>query len=80
MWEKTRSILAYLHDHYRHNYDFFWVGGDDTFMVVENMKRYLAIVEDRYGVAASQTSLLYLAVTTSGARPFALPAEGPAKF
>jgi hypothetical protein len=57
MWQKTRSILAYLHDHYRHDYDYFWVGGDDTFMVVENMKRYLAIVEDRYGDAARNEPL-----------------------
>jgi hypothetical protein len=57
MWQKTRSILAYLHDHYRRDYDYYWVGGDDTFMVVENMKRYLAIVEDRYGDAARNEPL-----------------------
>jgi hypothetical protein len=66
MWQKTRSILAYLHDHYRHDYDYFWVGGDDTFMVVENMKRYLAIVEDRYGDAA-RNEPLYLGHHLAGA-------------
>jgi len=41
MWQKTRSILAYAHDNYREDYDFFYMGGDDTFVAVDNLRAYL---------------------------------------
>ena len=37
MWQKVRSIWAYVHDHYREEYDFFHIGGDNMFLVAENL-------------------------------------------
>lgn len=41
MWQKTRSIWAYIHDHYVNDYDFFWLGGDDVGLTVENLRGVL---------------------------------------
>ena len=41
MWQKTRSILAYMHDHYADDYDYFHLGGDDVLLIVENLRRFL---------------------------------------
>jgi hypothetical protein len=41
MWQKTRSIWAYIHDHYLDDYDYFHLGGDDMYVIVENLRRYL---------------------------------------
>ena len=40
MWQKTRSIWAYLYDNYLDDYDFFHLSGDDNHFVIENMKNY----------------------------------------
>lgn len=41
MWQKTRSILSYMHDYYLDDFDFFFLSGDDTFVIVENMRRMI---------------------------------------
>ena len=41
MWQKIRSIWAYIHDHYADQYDFFHLCGDDVLVVVENLRRFL---------------------------------------
>mmetsp|Transcript_23433 Transcript_23433/g.34751 ORF Transcript_23433/g.34751 Transcript_23433/m.34751 type:complete len:721 (+) Transcript_23433:212-2374(+) len=43
MWQKTRSIWGYIHDNYLDDYDYFWLGGDDYGLIVENLR---AVVED----------------------------------
>ena len=45
MWQKTRSIIGYIYDNYMDDYDFFWLGGDDYFMIVENVVNYLATLD-----------------------------------
>jgi hypothetical protein len=47
MWQKTRSIWAYIYKHYRHQYDYFHLGGDDMYVIVENMRRLLASFESQ---------------------------------
>jgi len=47
MWQKTRSIWAYIHAHYLKDYDFFHLGGDDLFVVVENLRRFLVSVNEK---------------------------------
>jgi len=44
MWQKTRSIWSYVHDNYMDDYDFFWLGGDDFYLIVENLINYLATI------------------------------------
>jgi glycoprotein-N-acetylgalactosamine 3-beta-galactosyltransferase len=47
MWQKVRSIWAYISDHYLDDYDWFHLGGDDLYIIVENMRRNLKLVEGR---------------------------------
>ncbi|RYG98748.1 hypothetical protein EON65_51055 [archaeon] len=41
MWQKSRSIWKYIYAHYRDMYDFFLLGGDDMFYIMENFRAYL---------------------------------------
>lgn len=45
MWQKSRSIWKYVHAHLRDQYDFFLLGGDDMFYIVENLRAYLGSEE-----------------------------------
>jgi len=41
MWQKVREIWSFVHAAYLEDYDYFWLGGDDVFLIVENLKKYL---------------------------------------
>ena len=41
MWQKVRSMWSYAYDHYLEDYDYFHISGDDSFVVVDNMKAFL---------------------------------------
>lgn len=41
IWQKVRSIWSYVYDHYYNQYDYFHIGGDDLFLIVENLRLYL---------------------------------------
>ncbi len=41
MWQKVRSTLAYIYDNYLEDYGYFHICGDDTYVVVENLRSYL---------------------------------------
>ena len=41
MWQKTRSIWTFVYQNYAHAYDFFHLGGDDLYVIVENMRKFL---------------------------------------
>ena len=45
MWQKSRSIWKYIHAHYADTFDYFLLGGDDMFYIVENLRDYLASEE-----------------------------------
>lgn len=55
MWMKVRSIWAYIHDNYIDDYDFFYLAGDDSHLIVENLR----IMLDTMGPVA-KTEPLYL--------------------
>jgi hypothetical protein len=40
MWQKTRSIWGYIYDNYM-DYEYFFLAGDDTHLIVENLRSYL---------------------------------------
>lgn len=42
MWLKVRAIWKYVYQHYRNDYDFFHLGGDDLYVIVENMRKFLS--------------------------------------
>ncbi len=41
VWQKVRSMWAYAHDHYRDEFDFFHICGDDVYVFVDNLRAYL---------------------------------------
>jgi glycoprotein-N-acetylgalactosamine 3-beta-galactosyltransferase len=48
MWQKVRSIWTYLYTHYRNDFDYFHLGGDDLYLIVNNLRHFLVnTVESR---------------------------------
>jgi glycoprotein-N-acetylgalactosamine 3-beta-galactosyltransferase len=41
IWQKVRSIWSYVYDNYYNDYDWFHIGGDDLYLIVENLRLYL---------------------------------------
>ena len=69
MWQKTRSILAFLFDHYIDEFDYFYLAGDDTHLIVENLRHYLHQMEELEGGRDSQPWFLGLQALFVG-RPY----------
>lgn len=42
LWQKLRALWKYVYAHYRGDFDWFLVGGDDLFVVAENLFAFLA--------------------------------------
>ena len=42
MWQKVRSIWKFVGEHYVDQFDYFFLGGDDLFVVPENLRAYLS--------------------------------------
>lgn len=42
MWGKTRFGFKYAWDHYKDEYDWFMKADDDTYVIVDNLKKFLA--------------------------------------
>jgi glycoprotein-N-acetylgalactosamine 3-beta-galactosyltransferase len=53
MWQKVRSLWSYVYDHFYDDFDWFHIGGDDYFLIVENLRLYLASDEIRLAEAAA---------------------------
>jgi hypothetical protein len=49
MWQKTRSMVAFMYDYYLEDYDYFLLAGDDTFIILENLRNYLLLLESETG-------------------------------
>jgi hypothetical protein len=43
--------LTYMYDNYFDDYEYFYLAGDDTHVIVENLRRYLYTVEQTHDVA-----------------------------
>ena len=41
MWQKVRSMWSYVYHNYYDEYDWFHIGGDDLYVLVENLRLYL---------------------------------------
>jgi glycoprotein-N-acetylgalactosamine 3-beta-galactosyltransferase len=41
IWQKVRSMWSYVYDNYYEEYDWFHIGGDDLYVIVENLRLYL---------------------------------------
>lgn len=51
MFQKVRSIWAYIYRHYRDQFDFFHLSGDDTYLLVNNLRLLTQQVQDTLGPA-----------------------------
>lgn len=49
MWQKVRSIWSYIYTNYYDDFDYFHLGGDDTLMIVDNLRNYLWSIDDENG-------------------------------
>jgi glycoprotein-N-acetylgalactosamine 3-beta-galactosyltransferase len=45
VWQKTRSILKFAGTHYINDFDWFYLGGEDMFVMYENLKHYLSTLD-----------------------------------
>lgn len=45
MWQKVRSIWRFVGEHYADEFDYFFLGGDDLFVIPENLRSYLSTLE-----------------------------------
>jgi glycoprotein-N-acetylgalactosamine 3-beta-galactosyltransferase len=41
IWQRVRSMLGYYYDNFLDEYDFFFLAGDDTYVIMENLKSFL---------------------------------------
>ncbi|OWZ23921.1 Glycoprotein-N-acetylgalactosamine 3-beta-galactosyltransferase [Phytophthora megakarya] len=41
LWLRARVAMEYLHEHFRHDFDWFYRCDDDTYAIIENMRAYL---------------------------------------
>jgi len=41
MWQKIVSIVKYIYEHYRTQFDWYYFAGDDAYLIVENLKSFL---------------------------------------
>jgi glycoprotein-N-acetylgalactosamine 3-beta-galactosyltransferase len=41
IWQKVRSMWSYIYDNYYNDYDWFHIGGDDLYLIVENLRLYV---------------------------------------
>ena len=42
MWQKVRSMWKYVAAHYLDQYDWFFIGGEDLYVIPQNLRDYLA--------------------------------------
>lgn len=45
IWQKVRSIWKYVYHAYGQEFDWFYIGGDDLFIIPENLRAYLTSPE-----------------------------------
>eukprot|EP01038_Epipyxis_sp_PR26KG_P012927 gene12927-17328_t len=45
MWQKVRTIWMYIYKHYINDFDYFFLSGDDTYVIMDNLYDYLESME-----------------------------------
>ena len=62
MWLKVRAMWTYIYEHYLNDFDFFHIGGDDMYLIPENLKRFVS--DSKW----NQSSPLYLGTAIADLR------------
>mmetsp|Transcript_36685 Transcript_36685/g.74877 ORF Transcript_36685/g.74877 Transcript_36685/m.74877 type:complete len:574 (-) Transcript_36685:1541-3262(-) len=60
MWQKVRSIWKYVEAHYLDEFDWFFIGGDDMFVLPNNLRTYLASLAYKDGNADPRLKEYYV--------------------
>lgn len=60
MWQKVRSIWKYVGAHYLNDFDWFFIGGDDMFVLPNNLRTYLASLAYKDGKADPRKKEYYV--------------------
>jgi glycoprotein-N-acetylgalactosamine 3-beta-galactosyltransferase len=60
MWQKIRSIWKYVAANYLDNFEWFLLGGDDMYFIMENLRDYLASPDVQSEVAKGEGKLVCL--------------------
>ncbi|KAL7470317.1 hypothetical protein ACHAXS_010541 [Conticribra weissflogii] len=68
MWQKVRSIWKYVAAHYINDYDWFHLGGDDMFVLPQNLKTYLASLAYENGSPREKRYFVGRRVQMAGSR------------
>lgn len=58
MWQKARSMWRYAATHLINDYDYFLIGGDDLYVIMENLRRFL--LSEQVKTLQDQQKPLYL--------------------
>ena len=56
MYQKVRSMWSFVYDNYYEKYDWFHIGGDDMYLIIENLRLYLESEE----IQTAQNGGVYL--------------------
>jgi len=56
MWQKVRGIWAYVAEYYLDQYDYFHLGGDDMYVIVENLRYFLKQHQQQLQQRANHTN------------------------
>ncbi|KAG7365818.1 hypothetical protein IV203_028488 [Nitzschia inconspicua] len=46
MWQKTRYMWKYAYDHFLDDYDYFYISGDDVYLLIDNFRAFLQELHD----------------------------------
>lgn len=60
MWQKVRSIWKYVGAHYLNDFDWFFICGDDIFVLPNNLRTYLATLAYKDGNADPRMKKYYV--------------------
>ena len=55
IWQKVRSMWSYIYDNYYDEYDWFHIGGDDLYVLVENLRLYVESEEIQLAANGGET-------------------------
>ena len=56
VWQKVRAMWTYAFDHYVEEFDYFFMGGDDVYLIVEQLRAFLISSEIQRHLYENNTS------------------------